>query len=162
MTNYYFDSSALVKFYMIEPGTVWTRQIINETNSAGKPFHHILTSALTQVEVPAAIAIIRRNRLIGERLKRQIFERFSIDAASRYSFIQLEQPLIRRAAHLTQTHGLRAYDAIHLSTAIMLKAEFELNGLSLTFVSGDNKLLKAAIREKFSTDNPFDHQDMDR
>jgi predicted nucleic acid-binding protein len=33
MAFYYFDASALVKYYVTEPGSAWVRQLIEERDS---------------------------------------------------------------------------------------------------------------------------------
>ena len=33
MTLYYFDASAVVKYYVTEPGSTWVRQLVEERDS---------------------------------------------------------------------------------------------------------------------------------
>jgi len=61
MAFYYFDASALVKYYVTEPGSTWVRQLIKERETAtGQPRHLILVAEITRVEVAAGLAIIER------------------------------------------------------------------------------------------------------
>jgi predicted nucleic acid-binding protein len=61
------------------------------------------------------------------------------------------------AAHLTQRHPLKAYDAVQLAVALRQQRAMAAYHLPLTFVSGDERLLEAARAEGLSVENPFDH-----
>ena len=66
MTVYYFDTSALVKHYVPEPGSDW----VNEVIGAGYREHAgarnvILLSERTWPEVAAGLAAIERSRRIS-------------------------------------------------------------------------------------------------
>jgi len=61
------------------------------------------------------------------------------------------------AAHLTQRHPLKAYDAVQLAVALRHSRALAARHLVLTFVSGDATLVTAAQSEGLPTDNPFDH-----
>ena len=60
---YYFDSSAVVKRYVLEPGSVWIRRLWND--HAGE----IHISWLTVPETAAAFAVCRRKAAQGEDLE---------------------------------------------------------------------------------------------
>ena len=81
--------------------------------------------------------------------------------SSRYQFIPVTGSLLVQAAKLAQQHPLKAYDAVQLAAALFIKARVESNGHSLTFISGDKKLLRAAEAEGLKIENPFDHTDLD-
>jgi predicted nucleic acid-binding protein len=66
--------------------------------------------------------------------------------------------IINRAVILTQTHTLRAYDAVQLATALEAHLTVTAGGLNgLTFVASDNALLVAATVEGLLIDNPLNH-----
>jgi hypothetical protein len=63
-----------------------------------------------------------------------------------------------------ERHPLRAYDAVHLATALIAERSFRAKGLPpLLFLSSDDRLLTAARAEglaasaDFSPDNPNLH-----
>ena len=61
MALYYCDTSALVKYYVTEPGSTWVRQLIEERDADPTRFRHaILIADITRVEVAAGLAIIER------------------------------------------------------------------------------------------------------
>ena len=161
MSIYYFDSSALVKYYLDEPGSTWVREIIDSHNERGQPLHSIYTTALTKVEVPSAIAIVRRVGRIREKLRAELFRAFMGQAMARFQFLAVNEHTLQVAAHLTQQHPLKAYDAIHLAVALNLQTDLDQDALSLTFVCGDARLLTSAAAVGLATDNPFLHTDLD-
>ncbi|MCS7283914.1 MAG: type II toxin-antitoxin system VapC family toxin, partial [Anaerolineae bacterium] len=139
MVVYFFDSSALVKRYMDEPGSEWVRQILAEF-----PFAAI--AEITLVEVVAALA--RRWRM-GEitieeyRFTRGVF----LKDVRWYQVFPTSQSTVERAIALIDHHPLRAYDALQLATALQLADALRSERLSLTFVSADERLCAAAEQE---------------
>ncbi|MBI5301967.1 MAG: hypothetical protein HY868_07505 [Chloroflexi bacterium] len=69
--------------------------------------------------------------------------------------------ILRNAAELTQSHPLKAYDAIQLSAALAFEKSLRDIDLSVIFVSGDEKLVQAARVQGLAVENPFDHADLD-
>jgi hypothetical protein len=41
MALYYFDASALVKYYILEPGSTWVRHLIATVETGSQPAHMI-------------------------------------------------------------------------------------------------------------------------
>jgi hypothetical protein len=156
MAFYYFDASALVKYYVTEPGSTWVRQLIEERDpETGQTRHVILVAEITRVEVAAGLAVIERVGRIRRSERDREYRRFTSQLAHRYAIIPLTTGDLETAAELTQHHPLKAYDAIQL--AVALRSRQVLATHQFTFVSSDNTLLTAARAEGLSTDNPFDH-----
>jgi predicted nucleic acid-binding protein len=44
MAFYYFDASALVKYYVTEPGSTWVRQVFDEQDPMSGQAHRIILS----------------------------------------------------------------------------------------------------------------------
>ena len=74
--------------------------------------------------------------------------------SNEYLPVLLDTNILRAAAHLTDSHPLRALDAIQLASA---NHAVNLLGEPITFVSADKNLLTAAAAEGFATDNPLLH-----
>jgi uncharacterized protein len=156
MSLYYFDASALVKYYVIEPGSTWVRQLVDEQNSPNGQYQHvILISEITRVEVAAGLAIIERGGRIRRSEREREYLRFISQLVHRYTVTAVTTGNLEAAARLTQQHPLKAYDAVQLATA--LHVHQALADQALTFVCGDRALLTAAQAEKLSVDNPFEH-----
>lgn len=154
------DANVVVKYYLDEPGSTWIRQLIEARDVIGRPAHVFFSAMITITEVSAAIGIIQRVGRISKRQRNIAFKRF-MNESSRYQFIPVTDSLLVQAANLAQQHPLKAYDAVQLAAALFIKARVESNGHSLTFISGDKKLLTAAKAEGLQIDNPFDHTDLD-
>ena len=119
MAFYYFDASALVKYYVTEPGSTWVRQMIDEQDPmSGQAHHIILVAEITRVEVAAGLAVIERVGRIRRAERDRAYRRFMSQLAHRYAIMPLSTDDFATAAHLTQQHPLKAYDAIQLATAL--------------------------------------------
>ena len=159
MAFYYFDASALVKYYVTEPGSTWVRQVIDEQEPvSGQARHIILVAEITRVEVAAGLAVIERVGRIRRVERDRAYRRFMSRLAHRYAIMPLSTDDLATAAHLTQQHPLKAYDAIQLATALRSRRRRADHQLAFTFIAGDTPLIAAAQAEELLTDNPFDHR----
>lgn len=158
MASFYFDSSALVKYYIIESGTEWVRNSID--GRVGMEWvNSISTSALTWAEMISAFAKRHRMESISTHSCRALTARFLREARLRYGRLRVNDVVIEAAVELIQRHPLRAYDAVQLATALLLNRRLLADKLpSLTFVSADNVLCKAARAEGLSTENPNEYE----
>jgi uncharacterized protein len=158
MAFYYFDASALVKYYVTEPGSTWVRQVIDEQEPiSGQTRHIILVAEITRVEVAAGLAVIERVGRIRRVERDRAYHRFMSQFAHRYAIMPLSADDFATAAHLTQQYPLKAYDAIQLATALRSHRLLADHQLAFTFITGDTPLIAAAQAEELLTDNPFDH-----
>jgi len=156
MAVYYFDASAVVKYYVTEPGSTWVRQLI-DTQDPGSvhALHLILVAEVTRVEVAAGLAVIERVGRIRRAQRVREYQRFTSHLIQRYAIIPLTTDDFVTAAHLTQHHPLKAYDAVQL--AVALRYGRVVAGHPFIFVSGDATLQTAARAEGLATETPFDH-----
>ncbi len=159
MGIYYFDSSAIVKRYVIEPGTPWVRNLCtaSEVNGASR-LHSVYLGEITRVEVAAALfQKARRSKQINLEAANDAYKLFLDHLNAEYRVMQLTSPLLQTAAELTQRQILRAYDAVQLALALHVDSLLKRNRMDLIFVSSDEDLLQAAQAEKLATDNPLSH-----
>jgi predicted nucleic acid-binding protein len=129
----YFETSALVKLLIAEPETPVVEVLWDET--AG-----LVTSRLTYHECRAALAVAARTG----RLTRSALRAAKAELERRWrQFVRIEvaESVARAAGDLAEHHALRAYDAVHLASALEAG-----RGGSLLFVSFDRTLLGAARR----------------
>jgi len=154
MAPFYFDSSALVKYYLVEPGTLWVRSIIDrQVNSDWE--HEIATSILSVAEVVSAFVRRRRMKEISSELYAGIISRFLREGRRRCQLAGASETVVNLAAELIQRHPLRAYDAVQLATALRLNQVLLENRLPpLTFVSADAVLCQTAEAEGVAVVNP--------
>jgi len=152
MSQYFLDSSALVKRYMPETGTGWVRQM---TASASN--NDIYVAQITVVEIQSAIARQFHDGHIDQTtltLIRSLFERHF---QREYLTLGLSASILQRSLDLLSTYRLRAYDATQLGTALELQARATGIGVQVTFVAADNRLLQAAVSEGLQTEDPNQH-----
>jgi predicted nucleic acid-binding protein len=132
----YLDTSALVKLYVEEEGSPLVRKAVDEAET-------VATSILAYVEARAAFARRQREKTISLLNYRRVIRNLESDWG-RYLILQATDVLIRRAGKLAEAHNLRAYDAIHLASAIILRQRL---ADTLSFASWDSQLQTAARRE---------------
>lgn len=154
MSQFFVDSSALVKRYVTEVGTPWIQALTDP--AAGNT---LVSAAITRVEVAAALASRHRapaGLTIAERDGAvALLERH---CATEYVLIPIDTPVLDRALALTQRHRLRGYDAVQLATALAVHDSYFRTGLPpLTFLSADRDLLDAARAEGLPVDDPNAH-----
>src|SRR5262249_42900222 len=111
----YLDTSALVKLYVDEEGATTVRAASDEADV-------IATSALAYVEARSAFARRRHERALSAGEYRRVIHDLDEDWP-RYLTIQVGEILIHEAARLAEGHRLRAYDAIHLASAVSANRE---------------------------------------
>ncbi len=157
MAVYYLDASAVVKYFHMESGTTWVRQVVDGVDNNSSPSNKVYIAEITRVEVPAAFALLERTRQISLNLRDRMYRAFLQKSETDFKSLSLTAKIIRRAATLTQQHPLKAYDAVQLATAIDLNALFELEDFSSIFVTSDKTLLQAAEAEGLQADNPLNH-----
>jgi uncharacterized protein len=112
MGAYYCDSSALVKRYAHETGTLWVRSLTDA--QAG---HDIFTAHITGIEVVAAIARKTRLREIAEPDATAAIRTFKHHFTTQYQIVLMTTGLVDRAMELAEKHRLRGYDATQLASA---------------------------------------------
>jgi uncharacterized protein len=153
-----FDTSALVKYYVPEPGSLWVTNLIEARDAtSGLPISTIFVAAISIAEVAAALSVIHRQGVISHRHREKAYSRFLADFDNRFSLLAMPVQDFYAAAELSQKHPLKAYDAVQLAVALRHSQLLSQRGLTLTFVSGDNALLSAARAEGLLIENPFDH-----
>ncbi len=107
-------------------------------------------------EVAAGLAVIARVGRIKRAERDFAYRRFMSQLAHRYAIMALSTHDFATAAHLTQQHPLKAYDAIQLATALRSYRLLADHQRAFTCVTGDTPLIAAAQAEELLTDNPFD------
>jgi len=150
---YFWDSSALVKRYIYETGTLWVKDTLRRSKRSER-----LITKVTGAEIAAAFARKRRMGEISDRNRRKALRAFLRHFRRSYTKIEVSDTVVNLAVELTQGHPLRGYDAIQLASAMIIDADLRRIGKpGLTFVSADNILCEAAQAEGLLTKNPNNH-----
>ena len=153
MAVFFFDSSALVKCYVIETGTAWVRALVDPTSA-----NEIYILRLTEIEVVSAI--IRRERAgsLPPGTAPVMISKLRADVAKEFVPLELSRALLATASALCEKHGLRAYDAVQLAGALEFnKTRTTLALPPITLTSADRELNAAAAAEGLTVDDPNTH-----
>ncbi len=153
MNSAYFDTSALLKLYVTETGSSWTRAYL-----ASVPVPAVFTSYLTAVEATCAFARRLREGTLSPADHAKAGQAFDYDITYRYNLLDVMPVTIDTARRLAVQHPLRAYDAVQLATACLLNDGLLRTAKSpLTFICADNRLTAIAQANGLLTDNPNHH-----
>jgi predicted nucleic acid-binding protein len=153
VTTYYADSSALVKRYVNETGSDWTRMICDPGSG-----EVIALADIGLVEIAAALGVKHRQNLLSASVRDGLLRDLQRDGRDQYWLIDVDQERIIRAIELTRRHKLRGYDAAHLACALFLRETLLAHGLPTpVLLSADQELLAAAQAEGLATDDPNSH-----
>ena len=153
MTQCFLDSSALIKRYVVEPGTPWIRSLTIRGSG-----NTIIIAQITQIEIVSGASRRAREGTLPTRTVRAVRLLIDRHAQREYVVIGLTPQVVRRAEDLLPMYPLRAYDAVQLASALESNTRLVAAGLSpLLFVSADVRLLTAAATEGLMTEDPNAH-----
>jgi predicted nucleic acid-binding protein len=158
MAVFFLDASAMVKYYVREPGSTWIRSLIDadpESSETLQPL--VLIAEVSVAEVSSAFSVLHRSGRLRRRARDAVFSRFMRDIAQRFSLATVTRNHFFQAARLTQKHPLKAYDAVQLAVALRQHESLSSLRQPVIFVSGDRTLLTAAKAENLPVDDPFEH-----
>jgi len=152
MNQYYLDTSAAIKLYVVEPGTTWLRQLLLIPNG------EVVSSQLLQIELWSGFMRRLRDGSVSTTDYNQMLQWFLTHQQTLYQLSAMQPAHIQVACDLIERHPLRAGDAIHLATAIITNQYLAQRGEpALIFLSADNRLNLAAQAEGLAVDNPNQH-----
>lgn len=126
----FFDSSAFAKRYLGEPGS---KAVIEWCDKADE----IVLAGIALPEIVSAFCRLRREGLMSKAQYRQVKALLLADIAD-IAVGDLTPAVMAEAVAALEGNTLRAMDAIHIGSALVLKAD--------RFVSGDKRQCDAAAR----------------
>jgi predicted nucleic acid-binding protein len=133
----YFDTSAIVKRYVEEPGSQTVRKLLWE--------HRLLSSAIAPVELVSAICQQRAGGALRRTTAGAILRDIEADRAY-WQLAEVSEPVLRLAERIVQAQGLSSLDAIHVASAQTAMTVF---GGELPFITADGPQRDAATRIGF-------------
>jgi predicted nucleic acid-binding protein len=153
MADYFFDSSALVKRHVDEPGSKWVRSLIR-----AKATYRIYIARITPVEVFAAITRRQHGGDLSAAQAGAMLGHFRRHLGQRYRIIDLTPAIFADTMLKARKRRLRAYDAVQLAAALELRRQREAAGLGpVTLISADKPLNAAAQTEGLTVEDPTSH-----
>ena len=120
----YFDTSALVKRYVDEPGSLEVRRLLRA--------RRVMSSVLLRVEVLSAPRRRREEAELSARAFARLLRRVEADDAS-WQLVPVSDEIVAAARSRVLQQSVRTLDAIHLASAEALHRE----GLRIPFVTAD-------------------------
>lgn len=153
MADFYFDSSALVKRYVVETGSARVSELLDLASG-----NEVIIVAVTPVEMIAAIARRVRGGTMTLEDATTAFNLIRSDVQTSYQVVELTEAVIARAMRLAERHALRGYGAVQLAGALEVNALLLDSDLPpITFVSTDAELNGVAVAEGLPMENPNEH-----
>lgn len=128
--NLYVDSSALVKLIVRERGTEEAAVLWAEADAR-------VSTSLLRVEARSAIARARRGGRVSTRQGAAARAALA-SVLDEIEYVEPRPEIVELAGGLAERHALRAYEAVHLASALAL------GDRQLTFATWDGHLARAA------------------
>jgi predicted nucleic acid-binding protein len=129
----FLDTSALVKLYVLETGSERVRDAIACAKT-------VAASRIAYAEARAALARAHRESRIRTADLRRALSELDEDW-ERFFIVEATSGVARNAGDLAEKHGLRAYDALQLASALLLQRDVKAN---VAFLAFDEDLMAAA------------------
>lgn len=126
----YLDTSALARLYTAEPGHERVRAEVDASPD-------LAAHLITYTEMRATLASRLNRKLIRKRDYGAALGAFEEDWET-LTRIAVNEAVVRLSGDLAAKHGLKAYDALHLASARMLRP------LGVRFMTFDAALMRAA------------------
>jgi predicted nucleic acid-binding protein len=132
VTFYFFDTSALVKRYHLEPGSERVNAIFDDQDNI------LIISELALVELASALQRKRNRGEITLQAMNDALVQFANEVLSDLIVTGFRSGFIQQAKDLVLQHSLRTLDALQLTSAS------EFRTLSPVLVCADARLRRAA------------------
>jgi predicted nucleic acid-binding protein len=142
---YYLDTSALVKAYVEEDHSEEVRDLLHQSRAAEASWLYV--SRLTYPETLSAITRREHRGEINAGDARILQSRVAADFTGPERLYQIIEPtaaVVNDAGSLVIRHRLRGFDAVQLSSVLLLYSEA---AGACTLAAGDGQLLAAAAAE---------------
>jgi len=110
---YFLDTSALVKRYVAEPGSTQVRSLFGRRK-------RVAISRLAWAEVAAATARRAREGTLSLEQRERIVTRLEQDLST-LTVVEIRAATLASVPGLCARHPLRAYDAVQLAAALVLR-----------------------------------------
>ena len=135
----YFDTSALIKAFLTEQGTDRAKHLLLRDELSA-------TATITYAEMYSGFSRKHREGGLSTKQYNFVCEEFESYWPSCIC-LQLTPIVLALARDLMKRNPLRAFDAIHLASALSLEKEMTE---PITIIASDEKLLQAAAAEGLS------------
>ena len=128
----YFDTSALVKRYVRERGTLEARKLLRN--------YKVLSSSIAPIELLSALTRRHGQKELSGHDYTAILSRVKQDRAF-WELVEITPAVLTRAEEIALNIKVRTLDAIHVASAVIFQ---DSTGSSLPFITSDERQLEAA------------------
>lgn len=135
----YLDTSALVKRYAPHERNADAILALCDPEAG----HTLFTSSLSGPEVASALRRKEREGYLSATGVQRAWTVFQAHAEVEYVLLAVSAPVLREAEQLILNHKLRAFDAVHLASALAVQTLLQGGG-DLEFVTADKDQAAAA------------------
>jgi uncharacterized protein len=137
----FFDTSALVKKYINEPGSDKVDELMENADQ-------IYISVITEIEMLSTFKRLLVEKAITSNDYEILTNEFIFDYQY-FNQITFDQDISNNAKKIIEKYQLKSLDSIQLGTAVYLENSFDY------FIACDEKLLKAGKKVNIETINPM-------
>lgn len=123
----YFDTSALVKRYVIEAGSARVKRLLQT--------YRVLSSVITPLELSSAFKRRHSMRDLAEDDYSAVLAAIQRDR-DHWELIELAPLVLSTAEELASELNVRTLDAIHLGSAVSFQVK---SGIDVPFITADEK-----------------------
>lgn len=138
--NLFFDTSALIKKYIIENGSDKVDDLMNKADS-------IFVSSITEIETYSTLKRLLVEKAISNNDYEILKNELNIDYPY-FNQVPFDVDISNNAKLLIEKYQLKTLDSIQLGSVL------NVNGQIDYFIVCDGKLLKSARKEKLKVINP--------
>lgn len=128
----YFDTSVVVKRYVMEQGSSRARTLLRR--------HRFLSSAIAPIEMLSGLCRRRATGELDQRDFTAILSRIRKDRAY-WELVEVSPLVLGRAEDLLREVTLRTLDAIHVASVLTFQT---VSGVPIPFITGDVRQRDAA------------------
>jgi predicted nucleic acid-binding protein len=141
--NLFFDSSALLKRYLDEAGSISTQQLFESAD-------RVFVSAITHIECVSSFQRLLHQKFIGEKDYKRLQTEINFDFPF-FEAVQFNEEVKSYALKIVEKYPLKALDTIQLASLLQVANEID------SFVVCDQKLKKIAVKEGFHIVDPTEN-----
>jgi uncharacterized protein len=138
--NLFFDTSALIKKYIIEDGSDMVEELLNKADT-------VYISAITKIETFSTLKRLLTEKAIDHEDYKILKEEFLQDFQY-FSINNLNRKIIQIAKEMIEKYQLKSLDSIQMGSVIDIKSKVDY------FIVCDRKLINAGNNESLKIITP--------
>ena len=152
MSSYFFDSSALLKRWLQEPGAKRVRAL-----TARGAARRLYAARLAIPEILGALARRHRAADIADIDRARLFAAVRADVRALLRMVEIPRATWDHAGDLAERRCLRGADAVHVAAALAVQVVHAAGSEDeVIFVTADREQGAAALAEGLAVEDPSD------